>query len=393
MSPARGGGAKLAHPVELIGFALIVVNVVALAAFYAQGSWILPVAPGAGNVPDFVTFWVAGREILAGHGATVYQWPALKPLVEAIVGPFDGYLGWAYPPTFLFVATGLALLPYAAACIVWLAGTFAAYLVAIRTIIGDRVGYFLGAAFPAVLANLMVGQNGFLSASLIGGALALIETRPLCAGALLGLLTYKPHLGVLIPIALVMGGRWRVIAAAATVAAAMAAASMMAFGAESWRAFFANVSPALRFDGAAWGKLQSAFGLVRALGGSEGLAWTVHTGVAVMAACAVAALWRSRAAYEIKAAALGTAVTLAAPHLLAYDLVILAVPIAFLFRLGRAGGFLKYEQSGIGLACLLVLIYPLVEAPVGFPAALIAGALVLRRAISAHGAEKAAAAR
>jgi hypothetical protein len=112
-----------------------------------------------------------------------------------------------------------------------------------------------------------------------------------------------------------------------------------------------------------------------------------------MAACAVAALWRSRAAYEIKAAALGTAVTLAAPHLLAYDLVILAVPIAFLFRLGRAGGFLKYEQSGIGLACLLVLIYPLVEAPVGFPAALIAGALVLRRAISAHGAEKAAAAR
>ena len=381
ISPARGTGAKLAHPVELIGFALIVVNLVGFLAFYAQGLWIVPVSKGAGNTADFVTFWAAGREILAGHAAAVYDWPTLKPLEEAIVGPFDGYLGWAYPPTFLFVAGALALLPYAIACVVWVIGTFLAYLVAIRSIVGDRVGYFVGAAFPAVLANVMVGQNAFLSASLIGGALALVESRPLCAGALLGLLTYKPHLGLLIPIALLMGGRWRVIASATGVAAAVAAASALAFGSETWRAFFAGINPALTFDGAAWGKLQSAFGLVRALGGSEALAWTVHIAVAVIAACAVGLVWRSRTAYEIKAAALATAVPLATPHLLAYDLVILAVPVAFLFRLGRAGGFLTHELAGVGLACLLILIYPFVEAPVGFAAALVIAALVARRAM------------
>lgn len=389
MSPAQGVGAKLAHPVELVGFALIVVNVAALGAFYVQGAWTVPVPPGARYVPDFVTFWAVGREILAGHAAAVYDWPTLKPLEEAVVGPFGGYLGWAYPPTFLFVCAVLALLPYSAAFLVWIAGTFAAYLAAIRTIVGDRVGYFLAAAFPAVLANCLVGQNAFLSAGLIGGALALVETRPLCAGALIGLLAYKPHLGLLFPIALVMGGRWRVIAGAAGVVAVTAAASALAFGSETWRAFFTNISPALTFDGAAWGKLQSAFGLVRALGGGERLAWSVHIAVALAAAVAVAVLWRSRARYEIKAAALGTAMALATPHLLAYDLVILAVPIAFLFRLGRTGGFLTHELAGIGLACLLILIYPFVQAPVGFAAALVIAALVLRRASTAGKTEAA----
>jgi len=389
MSPAHGTGAKLAHAVELVGFALIVVNVVALIAFYVQGSWIVPVSNGAGNIADFVTFWAVGREILAGHAAAVYDWPTLKAVEEGIVGPFSGYLGWAYPPTFLFVAAILALLPYTTAFVVWVFSTFAAYLVAIRTIIGDRIGYFLAAAFPAVLANSMVGQNAFLSAGLIGGALALMEKQPLCAGALLGLLAYKPHLGLLFPIALVMGGRWRVIAGATGVVAATVAASALAFGGETWRAFFAGISPALTFDGAAWGKLQSAFGLVRALGGGETLAWTVHIIVALTAACLVGLLWRSRVAYEIKAAALGTAVPLATPHLLAYDLVILAVPIAFLFRLGRTGGFLKHELAGIGLACLLILIYPFVEAPVGFAAALVIAALALRRAVTAEKTEAA----
>jgi len=41
ISPARGSGAKLARPVELICFALIVVNAVYLAASYVEGSWLI----------------------------------------------------------------------------------------------------------------------------------------------------------------------------------------------------------------------------------------------------------------------------------------------------------------------------------------------------------------
>src|SRR5262249_47216737 len=158
----------------------------------------------------------------------------------------------------------------------------------------------------------------------IGGALTLIERQPALAGVLIGLLTYKPHLGVLFPIALVAGGHWRAFASATVVAVLMAAASWRAFGSESWNAVFASIghsSQAFLSDGwADWSKLQTAFGLARTLGGGETLAWSIQIAVTLLAAAAVAVLWRSRAAHEIKAAALATAALLATPYLYMYDL-------------------------------------------------------------------------
>jgi hypothetical protein len=133
-----------------------------------------------------------------------------------------------------------------------------------------------------------------------------------------------------------------------------------------------------------WGKLQTAFGLTRALGGSDVLAWTVQIVVSLIAAGAITVLWRSRATYEIKAAALGAGTLLATPHLFAYDLVILAVPLAFMFQLGRARGFLPHELAGMGLACLLILILPFVKAPVGFAAVLVVAALIIKRTLAAR---------
>ncbi len=193
---ARGAAAPLSRPVELICFALIVAHAVYLAASYLQGIWII--APDGGGVPtDFVGVWAAGRLVLEGHAAAVYDWPVHKAMeVTALGHPFAGYFGWHYPPTFLFVAAALSLMPYAAAYALWAFATFPAYLVAVRGIVGDRTGYVLAAAFPAVLCNFIDGQNGFLSAALFGGTLLLLPRRPLLAGVLLGLLTYKPHLGL-----------------------------------------------------------------------------------------------------------------------------------------------------------------------------------------------------
>ena len=387
VSPAHSAEPQLARPVELICFALVVAHAVYLATAYFQGIWI--VAPnGSGVASDFVNVWAAGRLALTGHAAAAYDWPAHKLVEETAVGhAVDGYFGWFYPPTFLFVAAGLSLLTYATAYAVWVFGTFPAYLTAIRAIIGDRVGYLLAAAFPAVLANFIVGQNGFLTAGLVGGALVLLERRPILAGVLLGLLTFKPHLGVLFPIALVASGHWRAFFAAAIVTALMVTASWIAFGSDTWQAFFANIghsSQAFLSEGwADWSKLQTAFGLTRTLGGSETLGWTIQAAVTLAAAGAIALLWRSRAAYDIKAAALGAGAMLATPYLYTYDLVVLAVPLAFLFRLSRARGFLPQEMAGIGVACLLILIFPFVKAPVGFAAVLVVAALIARRALTA----------
>jgi len=381
--PARGGAAaKLPRPVELVAFALVVAHAVYLTVSYFQGVW----PDTAGVPPDFVNVWAGGQSALAGHAAAVYDGPIHKLAEEAAVGhPFDGFYTWHYPPTFLVAAAALALLPYATAFFVWMFATFLAYAAAIRAIIGERLGYLLAAAFPAVLANFLVGQNGFLTAALIGGALLLVERQPVVAGMLLGLLTFKPHLGLLFPIALLAGGHWRVFVAAALTAALIAAASWAAFGTATWQAFLidsGNVSAAFPADGwTDWGKIQTAFGLVRMLGGSAALAWTAQIAIVLLAAGAIAVLWRSRTASEIKAAALATGAVLATPYLYTYDLVVLAVPLAFLFRLGRERGFLAHEMAGVALACLLILIYPLAPSPVGFAAALVIVALIARRAL------------
>jgi len=375
----------LARPIELLCFALIAAHAVYLADSYWQGTWL--VAANGGVPSDFVNVWAAGKLAWQGLPADAYNWPVHKSVEVVAVGhPFDGYFGWHYPPTFLFVAALLALMPYAAAYVLWVFGTFPLYLAAIRGIIGDRTGYFLAAAFPAVLSNFIVGQNGFLTAALIGGALVLLVERPLLSGVLIGLITYKPHLGLLFPIALAAGGHWRTFIAASMTAAVMALAAWVVFGADTWLAFYANIghtSQAFLSDGwADFAKLQTVFGLTRMLGGPEPLAWALQALVTLGCAAAVAALWRSDADYPIKAAALSCAALLATPYLYLYDLVALAVPLAFLFRLGRARGFLDYEAAGIGLSCFLTLVFPFVKAPTGFAAVLIVAALTLRRALT-----------
>jgi hypothetical protein len=211
-----------------------------------------------------------------------------------------------------------------------------------------------------------------------------IERRPVLAGIFLGLLTYKPHLGLLFPLVLAASGHWRVFFVASIVGALMAALSWLAFGTVTWIAFFDSIShtsQAFLSDGwADWGKLQTLFGVTRTLGGSEALAWMLQGLLAAVTALIVCLIWRGRCGYDIKAAALGTGAMLATPYLYTYDLVVLAIPLAFLFRLGRRDGFLPCEWQGMALACLLVLVFPFVTAPVGFAAVLVVAALILRRA-------------
>ena len=142
----------------------------------------------------------------------------------------------------------------------WMAISVAPYAAVIRGIVGRPFGFMLAIAFPMAFANTLVGQNGFLTAALIGGTLYLLPVRPVLAGVCLGLLTYKPQYGLLFPIVLIAASQWTVFFTAGLVAAAMAFASWLAFGTESWQAFFhwmPMFSQAFLSEGkATWWKLQ-----------------------------------------------------------------------------------------------------------------------------------------
>src|SRR6202023_3344335 len=88
----------------------------------------------------------------------------------------------------------------------------------------------VAAAFPAIFVNLGHGQNGFLTAGLLGAALLSLPRRPLLSGILFGLLAYKPQFGLLIPIALLAGGQWRATISAGLTVVALMTVATLAFG-------------------------------------------------------------------------------------------------------------------------------------------------------------------
>src|SRR5207244_11228411 len=120
----------------------------------------------------------------------------------------------------------------------WVVVSFLLFLGATRAIVGHPFGYLLALAIPMAFINALVGQNGFLTAALIGGTLYLIPIRPVLAGICLGLLTYKPQYGLLFPIVLIAAGHWRVFISAGVTAVVLAPASWLALGTHSWLAFF-----------------------------------------------------------------------------------------------------------------------------------------------------------
>jgi hypothetical protein len=191
---------------------------------------------------------------------------------------------------------------------------------------------------------------------------------------------------LLFPLVLLAGGYWRALAAAAVMTVLLFAASWWAFGGASWEAFvhaLPAASQASLTEGRAdWLKLQSVYGLVRAIGGTDGLAWSAQIALAGAIAVLLIAMWRSKVAFELKAAALVAGTLLTTPYVFLYDLVALAVPVAFLLRAGAEQGEVPGETFGLAGACLLIVIFPFVKAPVGLAALLVVALLIARRVCS-----------
>jgi len=363
---------------------LAVANLTLCANAYFSQWWVYD-KDGLGIPTDFINVWAAGRLVLDGLPAQAYDWDVQKQVEVATLGQdFVGHFAWHYPPPFLFVASWLARLPYQFAFIGWVVVSFVPFFVAMRAIVGHSFGFLLALAIPMVFINALVGQNGFLTAALIGGALYLIPVRPVLAGICLGLLTYKPQYGLLFPIALIAAGQWRVFVSAAVTAVVLAGASWLVFGVESWLAFFhwmPKFSQAFLTEGRApWWKMQSMFALVRYFGGTEPLGWAFHWVLTASVAVVMALIWRSRVPYTLKAAALAVGTLLTTPYLFMYDMMVLAIPVAFLIRIGLHSGFRAGELPALGAVAALIVCYLLSGVPTGFTATLVVSTLILCRA-------------
>ncbi len=339
-------------------------------------------AQGHPLVTDFMSYWTAGRLALQGHAFAAYD-PHLRHAAEiATVGhPFKDVLGWWYPPLFLFVAAALACLPYAFSLNVLNDVTLLLHAGVTATIARRGQAFFLATATPWGIFGMIHGQNHFLTASIVGGVLLTMERRPAICGILLGLLSYKPQLGVLFPIALAFGGYWRAFGWACAGTAFWTLLSGLVFGFDTFAPFLHGLSSVGRevlvTNPAYLPNLQSLYGFARCLNIPEGIAWTMQACLSLACATVVALLWRSKAAFEIKAAGLATAIPLASAYIQAYDLTLLTVALSFLYR------HRSFDGTEWAAVCCAILSFGAFWWERAHPAALIActavGAIVLIR--------------
>ena len=324
---------------------------------------------------DFCWEWVTGV-LAVKDPAQVYD-------VGRFVGWPEGR--FPYPPTLILFLYPLGWMPYAIAFAVWIIATLLLYEAAIYAIL-PRTAAVVAALTPVTVAgNTLLGHNGFLTAGLIGLSLVFLERRPWLSGIFLGALTYKPHFGILFPLALLSSRNWRALGSATLTAAMLNMTATIAFGYKGWTIFIDTMldrNSGLSTINDVEQRHQSIYGLLHWAGTTAWISWTVHLAVASVVILAVCLVWAKPFPHSMKAAALSIGSVAVTPYVLPYDLCILSIAVAFLVSDGLARGFLPGERIAmlICFAGLFLLLPPV--GPVGPFIDAILLILVVRRIVA-----------
>jgi hypothetical protein len=296
-----------------------------------ETAWVDGWFPGV--FVDFKNTWFAARLWLDGDLTPLFD-IARYNAARAAYFPEDLVHVWSYPLHFLLIAIPFGLVSFPVAGLAWTGLNAAAFVAFVRrTLRLDWQALALVLLSSGFLSTVFFGQvTGFAAILLLGG-LRLLPRRPAIAGICFGILTIKPHLGLLLPLVLVMERRWTAIASAVITTAVLVAVSLVVIGVEPWRlaltAGLGNQGAAMLERSFLWSWEPSWYAGLRQAGLAFGPAMLAQ-GVAALAACGLLVLMHLRGVPEERQHELVPLLTLfALPYVLPSDMV-LAAPIVAL---------------------------------------------------------------
>jgi hypothetical protein len=281
---------------------------------------------------DFINNWIGPQLAFHGRIGTLFDAHGYHTAIGELFGTQLPFHQWGYPLFTLILFWPLALLPYFVALAMWTVLGFGVFAGVVLSQIerADRwPALLLLALAPACLINAIGGQNGFFTAALFIGGVLSIDRRPILAGVLFGLLTLKPHLGLVIPFVLVALSAWRTIAAATITALVVFAISVAAFGIEPTQQFFAVTSVTQAkllqtFEGFYTYMMMSVLAGGRTFGLSYPSAMALQLAISIP--ILVASIWAVRRTHDprLRALVLVCAAPLLTPYAFNYDMTAVA---------------------------------------------------------------------
>lgn len=329
---------------------------------YLQKAWSQYQAQTAGHPAlfgDFFALWSYAK-ILTTHQATeLYDLATLHARQVALGMESSAQNPFPYPPTFLILLWPLGLLPYDAAYLAWTAGTLALFIWAVLLTCSRLPLSVIGVIVaPTSIACIGSGQSGFLAAALITAGVRLAGSRPVLSGILIGILSYKPQLGLLVPVALASAGLWPAFGVACATVIGLAAITTITFGWAVWPAWISMLPAyAAMFDRNAVLKyIPTVLGNLQMIG----VALPIAKAIQGLAAIVVAVLvWRCfrRNPTRLATAALLVGTFLATPHAFLYDMPMMTAALV-LFIEARLEADPTFNLAEV-LILILAFMFPL----------------------------------
>jgi hypothetical protein len=288
---------------------------------------------------DFSHLYTLGSVALAHHTDALYDADAQAQLTARRIPAAAGirYIPM-YPPQVSIFFAPLATLPYGAALVVWLVLSSLLYGLCCYTLWlacpqlrndGWTV-LLLAIAFPGFFHSIVWGQTSAIALACFTAAFFFLrDERPFLAGLALGCLIFKPQLGIAAAVLFAYTRAWRVIAGGILSAAAQLAVPALYYGAESLRAWMRAIGRVVYNVALLEPRPYQVHNLrmfwTMLIPGSTP-AFVLYVLSALVILGLTAAVWSHRPALplSLRYSSLLAASVLVAPHLIVYDLAILA---------------------------------------------------------------------
>ena len=351
----------------MLALSAAVTCLLAAAGYALVAGWFR--AGGSTYVENVFPFWAWSRFL---HETTVpsriYDFPLLNAFQHRIGLGYQERMPFAYPPSYLLLLWPLGLLTAKMAYGAFLAVNLAAYVAATRQPGWSRLSAGLAAIAPSTVIALAMAQNSLLVAALLFGGCRLVGRRPIMAGVLFGLMSFKPQFGLLLPVALISAREWRCFSAATATVLASVIVSGAAFGWNTWTAMPAALAGLDHFVSplgfAARSPTISAS--LRLLGAGPD---TVRIGQILAAALTGATVfWCFRRGFRrLPTAALMVGVFFTTPYAFDYDLPIVTCAVLLICLDAKSTRAVLRAWEVIVLVFVVALPYLLFFTPVGPP--------------------------
>ncbi len=286
---------------------------------------------------DFVHFYTLAQLGASGRASDFADVSAQRAVqVVAVPESSDDWFAPAYGPQVALALAPLGRVPYGTALVWWLAATTVVYFALVLILVQSTVSLrrhtglviLAAAAFPAFWTLIVHGQLSIVAMAILVAAWAALRSkREAYAGALLGLLWYKPSLAAGVFAVLLFARAWRVLVPALVTGFGQVAVAAYWVGMPGLVAYIRLLLDAPRLAVVLASKVDQmhswrAFWLL--LVPSPRLAAALYAVSALATILAAARLWRRQGDASLRMAALTVATVLASPHLYVYDLIVLA---------------------------------------------------------------------